>query len=147
MPLPRQLYDSLPTPHSAEETVRILRDDFAKNHQGREYDFDFVKKATRLWRQSGGMIFCAPNVMFIVQEQSATVAEFHSVNGGTAQDLTAGVNTLLAALAPFYDYAVTYYDNPRVNDLLKHAVFPFEQSRPDEGLDRTFEAKFKLRSK
>ena len=145
MPLPKAFLKKLPKSHSAHESLRILRIDFESNHQGREYDFNFIKKAVRLWKASGGTIFCAPLVMFIVQEQAPTVAEFHSVNGGTARDLTAGVEMLLKALAPHYDSAVTYYDNPRVNDLLKHVSYVTSFSRIDEGQDRTFEATFILR--
>lgn len=147
MPLPRALFDSLPRHHSSEEMQRILAADHAANHAGRSYDCAFSSRAVRLWRESGGMIYCAARVMFIIQEQSRDVAEFHSVNGGSAKDLSAGVNALLAALAPHYQYAATYYDNPRVNDLLKHADYPFQLTRLDAGEDRTFEAKFRLRSK
>lgn len=146
MPLPRKLFDNLPAHHSAVEMQRILEIDHKANHAGRSYDVSYSCRVLRLWRESGGMIFCAPNVMFIIQEQSHDTVEFHSVNGGTAKNLTAGVNALLSLLAVYYPYAATYYDNPRVNDLLKHADYPSQLTRLDAGEDRTFEAKFRLRS-
>jgi hypothetical protein len=139
------LFDILPPQHSPEEFNRILEVDFAANHQGREYDFDFTQKAMRLWRESGGMIFCAPKVMFVVQEKSPDSAEFHSVNGGSGRDLSVAVNMLLAALTPFYTFAFTYYDNPKVNELLRWANCPTSFQRIDGGVDLTFEATFYLR--
>ena len=142
--LPARL--ALPQLHNPAERSRILAVDFATNHQGREYDLPEVEYLVSLWIDAEMPIFCADKVMFMVQEQSPEVAEFHSVNGGTAKDLSAGVNQLLAALAVNYEFAATYYDNPRVNDLLKHADFPVTCTRLDDGQDRTFEAKFDLRS-
>ena len=139
------LFDQLPPQHSMAEFLRILEADFVANHQGREYDLDYINSVMRLWRDSGAMIFCAPNVMFVVEERTDGMAEFHSVNGGSAKDLSFGVNTLLKALAAFYEEAVTYYDNPRVNDLLKHSDYPASFTRIDDGLDKTFEAIFKLK--
>ena len=146
MPLPQAFFDTLPQHHSSEEMQRILEADHKLNHAGRDYDCAFTSYALRLWKTSGGVIFCAPNVMFIVHEQLRNVAEFHSVNGGTAKDLTAGVAQLLFALAPYYNFASTYYDNPRVNDLLRYGGYPYKLTRIDGGEDRTFEARFDLRS-
>ena len=135
-----------PPLHPLPERSRIISLDFLANHQGREYDVLEVNYLVGLWIEAKMPVFCTENVMFMAQEQVPEIAEFHSVNGGSAKDLSAGVNKLLAALALHYEYAVTYYDNPRVNDLLKHADFPVICTRLDAGQDRTFEAKFDLRS-
>lgn len=142
--LPARL--TCPPLHSLPERGRILSVDFQANHQGRAYDLPEVSYLVSLWIEAEMPVFCTENVMFMVQEQVPEIAEFHSVNGGTAKDLSAGVNKLLAALALHYEFACTYYDNPRVNDLLKHADFPVTCTRLDAGQDRTFEAKFNLRS-
>jgi hypothetical protein len=142
---PQALFSQLPSAHTSEEFERILEADFAANHQGREYGLDFVKGIMERWQTEGRMLFFAPSVVFVIEEKSEEVAEFHSINGGSGRDLSTAVNAMLPLLAQFYSRAVTYYDNPRVNDLLKYSAFPASYRRLDEGRDRTFEATFHLR--
>jgi hypothetical protein len=146
MPLPRTLFDSLPPHHPQEELERILRQDHEVNHSDRAYDCAFVTRFVMTWKGTGGILFCTENAIFIVRERSPSIAEFHAFNGGNGRDLSAGVNTLLAALSPHYEFAVTFYDNPRINDLLKYSTHSATATRIDDGEDRTFEAKFNLRS-
>lgn len=146
MPLPRALFDSLPPHHPHEEMVRILEEDHRKNHVGRAYDCAFTTKLVMLWKGNGGMLFCAENLLFTIQEQTPTTVEFHVANAGTPRYLFRGMDRLLTALAPHYEYAATYYDSPRVSAVAKHLSFPAIITRIDAGEDRMFEAKFKLRS-
>ena len=132
--------------HTTEETHRIIEADYALNHQGREYDCDYVKEIMRKWGAHGGFVHCAPNVMFTGKALHMDRFEFHSVNGGSAQDLSAGVNGLLAELAKLYTEAVTFFDNPRIISLLKHSAYLVIVEKINEGQDRTYSALFKLRS-
>lgn len=146
MHLPPHLFAQLPPIHPAEERAKIILSDFILNHRNRNYDAAFIRDTIDQWLAVGHALFCADKVMFTLEEQAPGVAEFHSINGGSARDLTAGVNKLLRFLAPTYQFAVTYYDNPRVSDLLKHADYAADCRKLNEGEDRTFEAKFNLRS-
>ncbi len=138
---------ALPPLHSPEELDSIIERDYALNHSQRDYSCETVKLRVAAWMCDGRPLFCAERTAFILEFPSKQICEFHSINGGTAQQLTAGVQKLLEFLSAYYPYAVTYYDNPRVNDLLKHVGFVSESHRIDAGEDRTFEAIFYLRSK
>lgn len=132
--------------HSPAEISRIISADYKLNHVGREYNCTKVKKLIKAWIKAGGFTFCATNVMFTGQRFRIDCFEFHSINGGSATDLSAGVNTLLNFLSGQYEKAVTYFDNPRVISLLKHADYPVVLEKIDEGQDRTYSATFILRS-
>lgn len=125
---------------------QIIEADYLRNHSNRDYSVERVKELMLLWRAEGRHIYSTGLIAFVLQEQAPKVLEFHSINGGSAKDLSAAVNEMLTNAAPHYDTAVTYYDNPRVSDLLKHSAFPVTCTRIDGGEDRTFEAKFDLRS-
>lgn len=131
--------------HSQEEILRILTTDYSRNHAGREYSCAWVIEVMEKWIAGGGYLYCAPNVMFIGEAEGDTF-EFHSVNGGGGRDITEGINLLLASLAPHYQFAITFYDNPKINDLAKFINFPTTVTRIDEGQDRTFSMHFDLRS-
>jgi hypothetical protein len=137
----------LPPLHAADELASIIKADYELNHAQRDYSCDTVEQRVTAWLVEGKPLFCAERCAFILEEKSTRIVEFHSINGGTAKQLTAGVQQLLDFVAPYYPYAVTYYDNPRVNDLLKHVSYHSQPHRIDDGEDRTWEAIFYLRSK
>ena len=131
--------------HSPEEISRIIDADYALNHSCREYSCEYVHNVIARWLKEGRFTFCAPNVMFTGEATRIGSFEFHSINGGSAQDLSAGVNILLKELAKLCDEAVTYFDNPRVISLLKHAAYPVVVEKIDDGQDRTYSATFILK--
>lgn len=120
--------------------------DYALNHSHREYKLPYVKKVMEGWKEAGGAMYYADKVIFTLREQTPSILEFHSINGGDARDLTAAVNRMLTAVRPYYYIAATYYDNPRVSALLKHSKFTVTCGCINGGEDRTYEAKFDLRS-
>jgi hypothetical protein len=133
--------------HDKAERDRILTLDYERNHQGREYSLAQIIERVDWYLLTGGRLFCAKNVMFMVKRAPDDVdtLEFHSTNGGSAQDLTAGINAMLGHFSPHFDRAVTYYDNPRVSDLAKHCTYKTEVARIDQGQDKTFSMTFNLR--
>lgn len=140
------LLASLSTPHTPEELQQIVEADYNLNHQGRDYAVEDVQRLLKAWVSRGKPLFCAPRVAFSLVEPEPRVLEFHSINGGSARDLSAGVNTLLKVAAGHYDVAVTFYDNSRVSALLKHSAFPADCKYIGQGEDRTFQATFNLKA-
>lgn len=131
--------------HPKEEFFRILSADFDLNHQNREYDLTHVNLVMLAWADQGSFIYCAPKVMFTCEQISDKVVEFHSINGGSAKDLTAGVQELLNFFAPHFEQAVTYFDNPKVLKLLQYITYPTILQNLNEGLDRTYGVNFLLK--
>lgn len=133
--------------HSQDELHRIIEADYLKNHQGREYSCAQVKSIMDKWVAMGKFLFCAKGVFFMGEEgEDPDTFEFHSCNGGEGRDLTEGINRLLESLAPHYQLAVTFYDNPRVSELARFIKYPSTVTRIDEGQDRTFAMHFNLRT-
>lgn len=122
----------------------IVETDFRKNHQGRSYDCAFALNAFQKYIDMGLMYFTTETVMIVYNVKNGVV-EFHCVNGGTGADLTEAINTFLTQKADELSRAVTYYDNPRINELVKFSKYPATIKKIDEGEDRTYEMSFDLR--
>ena len=123
---------------------RIVYTDFNKNHQGRSYDCAFAHNAFRKYLDIGLPSFHTDDVLILFRDLGGVI-EFHCVNGGTGEDLTTAINGFLTECSRDYEKAVTYYDNPRINDLAKYSKYPTEIKKIDEGEDRTYEMSFDLR--
>lgn len=135
--------------HSEEELLRIITADFERNHAGRDYDLSRAIDNYRAWEKAepGNFTIHAPETAFVCRWDSPDTVEFHSINGGTGRDLTDGVTELCLELRRLEAHkAVTYYDTPKVNQLLKFVKFPSYCERVDGGVDRTFKATFTLRN-
>ena len=123
----------------------IIARDFAKNHQGREYDEAHAHRVFDQYAAGGGKFLHLGNVLIFVTPLSLNCVEFHCMNGGTGAELTEAVNTALGQLSSHFDFAFTYYDNPRINAMMKFRKYPVEVSCINDGIDRTFEARFSLK--
>jgi len=124
---------------------QILNNDFAKNHQGREYTLDQAKQAFANHVARGGSVYQHTHSMFVLKPTTPGTVEFHSINGGTGQHLVQGVNDMLTALKPHAHTAVTHFDNPKVVGLLKHSAHPHTVEQVNGGQDKTYRATFRLR--
>ena len=122
----------------------IVETDFRKNHQGRSYDCALALDAFQKYIDLGLLYFTTDSVLIIYNVKNGVV-EFHCVNGGTGADLTEAINEFLTQKADELARAVTYYDNPRINELVKFSKYPATVKKIDEGEDRTFEMSFDLR--
>jgi len=91
----------------------------------------------------GGKSFMSNNVIIVYQDRDG-VCEFHCFSGGSGKDLTEAINTFLSAMRVEYGRAVTYYDNPRINDISHYSLFPTVVRKIDDGEDRTYEMEFIL---
>ena len=117
---------------------------FQKNYQGRsfdvEYAYDFLEKYQ-------GPLFSTDYVLIRYEQVDDSTVEFHCMNAGGGKDLTEAINELLQSLATRYTRAVTYYDNPKINDLVPYSYFPTSVEKIDDGIDRTYEMRFDLRGR
>ena len=96
---------------------------------------------------NAGQIYEAENVLIRFAEKDKTGIEFHCMNAGSGKDLTNAINSLLTSLPDKFEWAVTYYDNPRISELAKYSYFPSSVRKIDDGAYRTYEMYFDLRVK
>lgn len=125
---------------------KIIDIDYGRNHAQREYSLEYVHAIMNEYVKTGGDTFETDKVFIIHEDIGDENCEFHCINGGSGKDLTKAVESLLKQLASIYVRAVTYYDNPRINDLAKYVSFPTTVLQLNGGLDRTYEMSFDLRS-
>lgn len=125
------------------DVASILTADFNKNHQGRSYSLDHVLTTFDKYTEIGGRYFVSENVV-IVYENKVEVCEFHCFSGGNGRDLTEAINLFLSSISIEYKRAVTYYDNPRINEISQYSLFPVSIQKIDAGEDKTYEMVFIL---
>ena len=125
---------------------QIVVADLRKNYQGRNVDEDAAVATYQKYIDLGKLVFVHLNVLIVYEVIGTDGIEFHCVNGGSGKDLTDAINSLLRSLSENYEWAVTYYDNPRINDLVKYSYFPATIDKIDDGLDRTYQMCFDLRT-
>jgi hypothetical protein len=123
----------------------IISADYRTNHQGREYSEQQAHDVFQQYLRKGEKHLVFGRTMFLLTPVDRSTIEFHTVNGGNSVDLVNGVNQLLQTLSQHFARAVTYYDNPQINNLLAHAHFPHATYKVDQGRDRTYELIFALR--
>ena len=70
-----------------------------------------------------------------------------SLNAGSGADLTNAINSLLKSLPKQFITGVTYYDNPRINELAKFSYFPATIERIDGGKFKTYKMSFDLKER
>jgi hypothetical protein len=123
---------------------RIIKADCSKNYPNRPADPESVILDFEKYAKNGGAYFSTENVIIVLKYLGDDCVEFLCMNGGSGK----AINTMLLKLAASgsYSRAVTYYDNPRINDLAKYSKFPAEVKKVDLGEDRTYEMSIDLRS-
>jgi hypothetical protein len=117
---------------------------FQKNYQGRSFDLDYVLEYLDKYQ---GPLFSTEKVVIRYDHVVDDTVEFHCMNAGDGKDLTTAINDLLQLLSVQYKGAVTYYDNPKINDLAIYSYYPSRVTKIDDGLDRTYEMRFDLRGR
>lgn len=127
------------------EVREIIRADYLKNHQGREYG---VYTLLRIFDNLSHVDYSARKygkVVVAYKRLTENAVEFHCTNGGNAKDLIEAVNQFNKEMSEQYLCSVTFYDNKKINELLKHSFCPSEFTKINGGIDKTYEAKFILR--
>jgi hypothetical protein len=128
-----------------EKELEIIAGDYAKNHRGREYSLESVKDTFLEYVKQGMKYLLTKNTIIIYSPKKNKTVEFHAINAGNKQDLISAVNNLLEKVKGKFDKAVTYYDNPAINDLANFPIVKGAVKKIDGGLDRTYEMSFDLR--
>ena len=96
--------------------------------------------------QTGNFVVRQGDTLILTKKIEKNGIEFHCINGERAKDLVANVQKYLDDLNDNgYDYAVTFYDNPRINDLIEQLTYPSEIKKIDDGLFRTYEATLRFK--
>jgi hypothetical protein len=128
-----------------EKELAIIAGDYAKNHRGREYTLQDAKNTFLEYVKQGMKYLLTKNTIILYSENRDKTVEFHAINAGNKQDLITAVNNLLAKVKEKFDKAVTYYDNPAINDLASMPIVKGTVKKIDGGLDKTYEMSFDLR--
>lgn len=129
------------------ELMQIFDADFAKNHQGREYGLEEAKQKFKKYIDSNKPYYVSHNIIVIWRDQGQKIVEFHTINGGDSQDLIMGLTDFLNVMSKKFNHAITYYDNPAINELAKHSPYPTHVKKVDRGVDRTYAMVFDLGAK
>jgi hypothetical protein len=135
-----------PLPHLSPQELRTIAEkDCARNYSGSGHTVEELLAAVQEWKESGYPIGFYEDIIFIGRSVGGSVFEFHSMNGGTLRDLIRGTRMLLEDAASRYNFAVTYYNNPRVEGFAKHFHYPFRTAEVCQGPDRRYATTFDLR--
>jgi hypothetical protein len=129
------------------ELFDIIDADYAKHHVGRDYTAEDAKSTFLKYVAQGRIYYYTGKTIFLVDEHTdkPDTMEFHAINAGGLKDLVQGIEEMLDQAKTRFTDAVTYYDDPSLNDLGKFFKYPITFARVDEGEDRTYSATFHLR--
>lgn len=124
----------------------IIQRDYAKNHSSRDYTLEQVLKIFNNLESTGFSRVKYGPVIIVYKPYTVDTVEFHCTNGGNRHDLVSAVNQFNEDMSDTYWWSVTFYDNEKINPLLELAAAPSMLRKIDSGIDKTYEAMFKLRS-
>jgi hypothetical protein len=125
----------------------IVAADHAKHYADGPMSAEEAQKQFLLYVAQGSIYYYTGKTIFIVSEAKGMpdTMEFHSMNAGGLKDLVQGIEEMLDHAKRRFRNAVTYYDNPELNNLGKFFKYPITFAKIDEGADRTYSATFHLR--
>lgn len=125
---------------------QILSEDLAKNYAGFAVTVDAYFDGLMNSPKTGNFVVRQGDTLILTKKIENNGIEFHCINGERAKDLVANVQKYLNDLkAQGYDYAVTFYDNPRINELIAQLTYPSEIVKIDDGLFRTYQATMRFK--
>jgi hypothetical protein len=125
---------------------QILTEDLAKNYGGFAMTVDAYFDGLMNAPKTGNFVVRQGDTLILTKKIEKNGIEFHCINGERAKDLVSNVQKYLDDLKEHgYDYAVTFYDNPRINDLIAQLTHPSEIKKIDDGLFRTYEATMRFK--
>ena len=125
---------------------QILSEDLAKNYAGFAVTVDDYFDNLMNAPKTGNTVVRHGDTLILTKKIENNGIEFHCINGERAKDLVVNVQKYLDELKDQgYDYAVTFYDNPRINDLIVQFTYPSEIKKIDDGLFRTYQATMRFK--
>ena len=123
----------------------ILRKDLAKNYQGSGLDLADAAFSFQARIDDGETPYRSGNTLFMTKEIEDEGVEWHTINPEhSAQLVKNATGYFLMLREKGYLYAMTYYDNPKINDLITQTIFPVEIQKVNEGQDRTYRSVVRL---
>ena len=113
---------------------QILTEDLAKNYGGFAMTVDAYFDGLMNAPKTGNFVVRQGDTLILTKKIEKNGIEFHCINGERAKDLVSNVQKYLDDLKEHgYDYAVTFYDNPRISELFQQQPYPFEVKKIDDG--------------
>jgi hypothetical protein len=118
----------------------LLKTDCIKNHSDIELSFDQAVNIILEAVVKGQTLHRFGNTMFLCKPHSTTGLEFHSINADKGEQLLENFKQLMEKVKSLgYAYATTFYDNPRISELLKNSGHDIEIKRLDQGKYNTYQ--------
>ncbi len=130
----------------AEMTVReIVEKDLEKNYKGRGITLSDAALSFKERVDQGEKPYRAGNTIFMTKDLGDAGVEWHTINPEPSAQLVKNVTAYFLRLRDEgYKYATTYYDNPKINELITQTIFPAKIERVNEGEDRTYRSVVRL---
>jgi len=118
----------------------LLKADCLKNHSDIALSFDKAVDIILEAIVKGQTLLRFGNTMFLCKPHSATGLEFHSINADKGDQLLENFKQLVEkAKSLGYKYLITFYDNPKISELLKVSGVDTEIKRIDQGKYNTYQ--------
>jgi hypothetical protein len=118
----------------------LLKKDCVKNHSDIELSFDQAVNIILDAVVKGQTLQRFGNTMFLCKPHSATGLEFHSINADNGSELSKNFKQLIEkAKSLGYKYIITFYDNPKISELLKVSGVDVEIKHIDQGKYNTYQ--------
>jgi len=90
--------------------------------------------------KTGNFVVRQGDTLILTKKIEKNGVEFHCINGERAKDLIVNMQKYFDDLKDNqFDFAVTYYDNPKIIALFEHQPYSYETKKIDDGLFRTYE--------
>jgi hypothetical protein len=122
----------------------ILTRDLVRNYSPEDQNVNIIEQFEQ-YQHSGGLYKVYDKTIIIYHQSEDKVVEFHTSNAGTGTELVLAVQHFLNyAKTKDFNTAVTYYDNPKINDLFPHLTMTSSTEKINDGKHRTYETKVNL---
>jgi len=119
---------------------QILSEDLAKNYRGFTMTVDAYFDGLINAPKTGNFVVRQGDTLILTKKIEKNGVEFHCINGERAKDLIVNMQKYFDDLKDNqYNFAVTYYDNPKIIALFEHQPYSFKTKKIDDGLFRTYE--------
>ena len=119
---------------------QILSEDLAKNYRGFTMTVDAYFDGLINSPKTGNFVVLHGDTLILTKKIEKNGVEFHCINGERAKDLIVNMQKYFDDLKDNqYNFAVTYYDNPKIIALFEHQPYSFKTKKIDDGLFRTYE--------
>jgi hypothetical protein len=118
----------------------LLKADCIKNHSDISLTFEDAVDILLGAIAGGNTIQRFGNTIFLCKPHNNSGLEFHSINADKGELLSLNFKMLIEkAKSLGYKYVITFYDNPRVSELLEASGIECEVKKIDQGKYNTYQ--------